>query len=196
MSLWRKGLMAVVGVGIVIGLTLGPAQAASKGAEKTAKGATKAPSQGQAKARVAQSRNVRGTGKVASARGAGKAMPPVSMRIRPAQMAAVPPPPPREPVLLPVAIDEDPAGPRPGKVVPIRAYARDGSSFYQNGQVIRVQGLKEGGAGGEHAKQRLQQLLDAGQVTVLPVGDAAGAEMVAEVRVNGRDVAQTLAASP
>lgn len=85
-----------------------------------------------------------------------------------------------------------PVARRPAKAVPARAYARDGTSFYQNGQLIRIQGLDEAARTGEHAKQRLQQVLDRGQLAVLPVGQSAGGEMVAVVRVNGRDVAQGL----
>ena len=85
-----------------------------------------------------------------------------------------------------------PVASRPTKLVPARAYARDGASFYRNGQLIRIQGLDEATLGGEHAKQRLQQLLDRGQVSVLPVGESTGGGMVAVVRINGRDVAQGL----
>ena len=81
-----------------------------------------------------------------------------------------------------------PAAPR-AKAISVRAYARDGASFYQNGRLIRIQGL-EVANGGEHARQRLQQLLDRGQVSVSPVGEAGGGALVAVVRVNGRDVAQ------
>jgi hypothetical protein len=119
-----------------------------------------------------------------------KVAPPLNVKIRPAQMRVVPTPPAREPVLLPVAIEEEAAPPRTSKAVPLRAYARDGASFYQNGQLIRVQGLAD--AGGEHAKQRLQQLLDGGQISVLPVDGATGGEMLAVVRVNGRDLAEAM----
>jgi len=98
-------------------------------------------------------------------------------------------------VLLPVAIDEELSPARPAKIVPVRAYARDGASFYQNGQLIRIQGLTDVGTGGEHAKQRLQQLLDGGQVSVLPVDGHGGGEVLAVVRVNGRDVAEAMSAS-
>jgi hypothetical protein len=120
-----------------------------------------------------------------------KVAPPLNVKIRPAQVRVVPTPPAREPVLLPVAIEEEAAPPRTSKAVPLRAYARDGASFYQNGQLIRVQGLAD--AGGEHAKQRLQQLLDGGQISVLPVDGATGGEMLAVVRVNGRDLAEAMA---
>lgn len=182
MSRWRKGLGAVMAVGVALGLMAGPVQAASKGTEKAVKGS---PKPAVPKAAAKPGRKI-----------LGKPMPPLSLKVPPARVAPVPPPPPREPVLLPVAIEEDPAGLRPGKVQPVRAYALDGGSFYHNGQLIRVQGLKDGSVGGEHARQRLQQLLDAGPVTVLPVGSGAGGAMLAEVRVNGRDVAEALAGSP
>lgn len=127
---------------------------------------------------------------------AGDSRPAVSqlhVKIRPAQVTAVPPAAAREPVLLPVSIEDESVAARQPKNVPVRAYARDGASFYQNGQLIRIQGLTDPGAGGEHAKQRLQQLLDGGQVSVEPVDGTASGGMLAVVKVNGRDVAETLA---
>jgi len=195
MSHWSKGLVAVMAVGVMLGLLAGPAQAASKAKEKPAKGAEKSAS-APLRSKTGQAKGA--TAAPAMAQGPvvrGKAAPAVSMRIRPAQVAAVPAASAREPVLLPVAIEDDTPTARPAKVVPVRAYALDGSSFYQNGQLIRIQGLADDGAGGEHTKQRLQQMLDGGLVTVLPVAGSTGGEIVAVVRVNGRDLAEAMAGS-
>lgn len=176
MSRWKSGLAAVLACSLVAG----PAQAGAKADGKPARAEKKvvktAPA---AKPRAAP---------VARA----KAAPRLSVKIRPAAVAAVPPPAPKELVLLPVAMEEEAAPARATKSVPMRAYARDGASFYQNGQLIRIQGLTDAPAGGEHAKQRLQQWLDAGQVSVLPVGEAGGDEVLAVVRVNGRDLAEAM----
>lgn len=120
---------------------------------------------------------------------------PIHVTIRPPEVTPVPPAPAREPVLVPVALEPQGAAARPTKIAQVRAYARDGASFYQNGQLILIQGLDAAALGGEHAKQRLQQLLDGGQVSVLPVGESAGGGMVAVVQVNGRDVAQAMASN-
>jgi hypothetical protein len=101
----------------------------------------------------------------------------------------------KDPVLHKVVMPEDPSARTP-KPVPVRAYARDGASFYQNGELIRVSGLGDDApAGGELAKQRLQQLLDGGDVSIRPLTAAGGGDMLAEVRVNGRDVADMLRGS-
>jgi hypothetical protein len=177
---WKSGLVALLALGLAWSLGAGPAQAGARAGEKPARAPEKKP----VKAAQPAERQAPATATRAKAA-------PLNVKIRSAAVAAVPPPPPREPVLLPVAMEEDLAPARPTKVVPMRAYARDGASFYQNGQLILVQGLAD--AGGEHAKQRLQQLLDGGQVSVLPVGGASGDGMLAVVRVNGRDVAEAMA---
>lgn len=181
MKRWKSGLVALLAWGLAWSLVAGPAQAGARAGEKPARAPEKKP----VKAAQPAKRQAPAI--------ATRAKAPLTVKIRPAAVAVVPPPPPREPVLLPVAMEEDLTPARPTKVVPMRAYARDGASFYQNGQLIRVQGLAEAGAGGEHAKQRLQQLLDAGQVSVLPVGPVGGDEMLAVVRVNGRDLAEAMA---
>lgn len=176
----NRGLMAVMGIGMGMGLALsvwaGPPQAGVKADGKRARAAQPAASKPPAKRALAPSR-------VAA---------PLHVKIRPAKLAVAPPAPVREPVLLPVAIEEEAAPARAAKAPPVRAYARDGVSFYQDGQLIRIQGLVDDG-GGEHAKQRLQQFLDGGQVAVLPVGGAADGEITAVVRVNGRDAGEALA---
>lgn len=199
MNHWRKALMAGMGLGMALGLAAGSARAGSTVAGKAVKGGSQAapvpaPSiAGKAGGPPAAKASAKVDPKVVVANKTGA--PPVTVRIRPPSVAVVPPAPVREPVLLPVAIEDEAQAARPAKVALVRAYALDGGSFFQNGQLIRIQGLEGGGAGGEHARQRLQQALDAGQVTVLPVAGAAGGEMLAVVRVNGHDVAETMAGS-
>ncbi|MGC3964267.1 MAG: hypothetical protein QM803_13360 [Rhodocyclaceae bacterium] len=80
--------------------------------------------------------------------------------------------------------------------VPDRAYAVDGETFFHQGRKFRVQGIPPGAlaAGGDHAKQKLQMALDAGSISVDPVGVDATGTATAVVRVNGRNVADTLRA--
>lgn len=70
----------------------------------------------------------------------------------------------------------------------------DGATFYQGGRKIRIQGLdvREPGMTSEHATQRLQRALDAGSVTIEPVEMDGSGHTVAIVRVNGRNVADTV----
>ncbi len=77
-----------------------------------------------------------------------------------------------------------------------RAYAMDGATFYQGGRKIRVQGLdvREPGMTSEHATQRLQRALDGGSLSVEPVETDASGHLIAVVRVNGRNVADTVRA--
>lgn len=82
---------------------------------------------------------------------------------------------------------------RPSRTV-ARAYAMDGATFYQNGRKFRVQGLdaREPGMTSEHATQRLQQVLDAGSLSIEPVEVDGTGQTLAVVRVNGRNVADTV----
>lgn len=84
------------------------------------------------------------------------------------------------------------------KPPPSRYYAVDGESFYLNGERVRIAGLPEraGDIGSEHAKQRLQMLLDSPEVRVEPAAaDGQGRPRV-RVWVNGRDAAELLAEPP
>ena len=78
-----------------------------------------------------------------------------------------------------------------------RAYAMDGATFYQGGRKIRVQGLdvREPGMTSEHATQRLQRALDGGSLSVEPVETDGSGHLIAVVRVNGRNVADTVRAA-
>lgn len=97
-------------------------------------------------------------------------------------------------VAAPAAVQSQPGGRTP-KGTP-RAYAMDGATFYQGGRKIRVQGLdiREPGMTSEHATQRLQRALDSGSVSVEPVEVDGSGHTVAVVRVNGRNVAETVRA--
>uniref|UniRef100_UPI0035B37732 hypothetical protein n=1 Tax=Zoogloea sp. TaxID=49181 RepID=UPI0035B37732 len=85
---------------------------------------------------------------------------------------------------------------RPARGV-ARAYAMDGATFYQSGRKFRVQGLdaRDPGMSSEHATQRLQRALDAGNLTVEPVEVDGSGHTVAIVRVNGRNVADAVRAA-
>lgn len=97
-------------------------------------------------------------------------------------------------VAAPAAVQSQTAGRTP-KGTP-RAYAMDGATFYQGGRKIRVQGLdiREPGMTSEHATQRLQRALDSGSVSVEPVEVDGSGHTLAVVRVNGRNVAETVRA--
>ncbi|MFT4174456.1 MAG: hypothetical protein QM639_17965 [Rhodocyclaceae bacterium] len=80
------------------------------------------------------------------------------------------------------------------RTVPDRAYAVDGETFFHQGRKYRLQGIPPGAlaVGGEHAKQKLQMMLDSGNMTVEPVDVDASGVATAVVRINGRDVVDTL----
>lgn len=71
---------------------------------------------------------------------------------------------------------------------PRRAYAIDGRSFYFEGQQFIIEGLQMLQAGGELAKQRLQQILDSGDVQIAPLGDAVDSVIRARVSIDGVSV--------
>jgi hypothetical protein len=97
--------------------------------------------------------------------------------------------------VMPVPAVQPQQSARPGRGL-ARAYAMDGATFYQSGRKIRVQGLdvKEPGMTSEHATQRLQRALDSGNLTVEPVEVDASGHTLAVVRVNGRNVADSVRA--
>lgn len=85
---------------------------------------------------------------------------------------------------------------RPPKPPAQRHYAVDGSTFYADGVRVRAAGLdgaEMAGASGM-AKQRLQQLLDSGRVSIEPLGMDGGDVTLARVRVDGRDVSELVSA--
>jgi hypothetical protein len=71
-------------------------------------------------------------------------------------------------------------------------YAFEGDSFYLNGRKYRVDGVSPPLAKQEITKQRLQQLLDSGEVSIEPKGMDEAGVTTAVIRVAGRDVAETL----
>jgi len=74
-----------------------------------------------------------------------------------------------------------------------RAYAIDGASFYFEGFRVQVVGLSEpGGMRSAHARQRLQQVLDTGEVTLDGRTDPATGLLRADVWVDGRTVVDWL----
>ena len=73
----------------------------------------------------------------------------------------------------------------------------DGDTFYANGQHIRVRGIDTPELGqprAAQATQRLTQLLHSGQVVVTPRAIDKYGRTVADVTVNGVNVAQTMKA--
>lgn len=85
---------------------------------------------------------------------------------------------------------------RPPKPIANRHYAVDGVSFYANGRHVKVEGLDEvvDHAGSGVAKQRLQQALDSGEVSIEPVGVDGAGTTLARVRINGREVREMVTA--
>lgn len=83
---------------------------------------------------------------------------------------------------------------RPPKPPAQRHYAVDGSTFYADGVRVRAAGLEAldvPGASGI-AKQRLQQMLDSGRVSIEPIGSDGGDVTLARVRVDGRDLSELI----
>lgn len=78
------------------------------------------------------------------------------------------------------------------KPLPQRMYAADGDTFYFNGRKYRVEGVPAPMAKQEFTKQRLQQLLDSGEVSIEPRAIDDAGLTTAVIRVAGRDVADAL----
>ncbi|MBL8448055.1 MAG: hypothetical protein JNJ44_11650 [Zoogloeaceae bacterium] len=187
---WQRGLVFLC-LGMV-GASVSPPASASPATQKAALRAERAVKTVQPGPRTVAAKSPRPGGAANPANrarlvGAQGEASPIRLRLRPPVVVAVPPPPVREPVLIPVSIGEESAPVRPVKAVPSRAYAVDGSSFYQNGHLVRIQGLRNSAAG-ELGKQRLQQMLDSGSLSVAPVSDPMNSTLLAVVRVNGQDV--------
>lgn len=98
----------------------------------------------------------------------------------------------------PVIVGDASASPSLGAVpgsrkpLPQRMYAADGDTFYFNGRKYRVEGVPGPLAKQEMTKQRLQQLLDSGDVSIEPRAIDDGGMTSAVIRVAGRDVAEAL----
>jgi len=95
---------------------------------------------------------------------------------------------------LPVpTMDGGPYGP-PGRVAEsVRAYAIDGASFYLDGRRIQVDGLPAGsGRRDDLARQRLQALLDSGEIRFDGRTDPASGALLARVWIDGREMAELM----
>jgi len=71
---------------------------------------------------------------------------------------------------------------------PVKAYAIDGKHFYYGGRKFIIEGLDAPRPSGELAKQRLQQILDSGELTMAPVGEPRRGVTRVHVSVDGRPV--------
>ena len=78
------------------------------------------------------------------------------------------------------------------KPLPQRMYAADGDTFYFNGRKYRVEGVPAALAKQEFTKQRLQQMLDSGEVSIEPRAIDDAGLTTAVIRVAGRDVSESL----
>ncbi|MBT0961414.1 hypothetical protein [Denitromonas iodatirespirans] len=67
---------------------------------------------------------------------------------------------------------------------PVRAYAIDGCRFYYGGQQYIIDG-PVADERGDLARQRLQEILDGGELTVQPLGEKRDGSERALVRING-----------
>lgn len=74
---------------------------------------------------------------------------------------------------------------------PEHAYAVDGRTFFYLGRKYRIAGLK-GADGSDMAKQRLQQTLENGNLSIDPVNSDEAGVVTATVRINGQDIADQL----
>jgi hypothetical protein len=85
---------------------------------------------------------------------------------------------------------------RPPKAPAQRHYAVDGSTFYADGVRVRAAGLEllESSAVSSMGKQKLQQLLDSGRVSIEPLGTKDGDVTLARVRIDGQDVSELASA--
>lgn len=69
---------------------------------------------------------------------------------------------------------------------PLKAYAIDGTRFYLGGRRFVIEGLEAPRPGSELAKQRLQQILDSGELTVAPVGETSAGAVRARISIDGK----------
>ncbi|TVO53340.1 hypothetical protein [Denitromonas halophila] len=70
-------------------------------------------------------------------------------------------------------------------VPPVRAYAIDGRSFFYGGQQYILDTPVVTDDRGELARQRLQEMLDGGELSVQPLGEKIEDSERAQVRING-----------
>ena len=82
--------------------------------------------------------------------------------------------------------------PSPRRPIVQRMYAAEGDMFYFNGRKYRIEGVPGPLARQEVTKQRLQQMLDSGDVSIEPRGLDDGGLTMAVIRVAGKDVADAL----
>ncbi|QID17787.1 hypothetical protein G3580_09115 [Nitrogeniibacter mangrovi] len=73
---------------------------------------------------------------------------------------------------------------------PVRPYAIDGESFFYGGRKIVVEGLEMPRPGSELAKQRLQRILDSGELSIAPVGEPVHGAVRAHVSVDGQLISE------
>jgi hypothetical protein len=166
-----------------------PAKSSAKPAAKTTAKTAKSPAQanGTASAKSSQCKTVR----VKTAKG---------MRNQRVCNTSAPEPALQNSPIKENALTAGPAAATAGttelkaRTVPDRAYAVDGETFFHQGRKYRLQGIPAGAlaVGGEHAKQKLQMMLDSGNLSVEPMGVDASGVATAVVRINGRDVVDTL----
>lgn len=71
---------------------------------------------------------------------------------------------------------------------PVKAYAIDGKHFYYGGREFVVEGLEAPRPGSELAKQRLQRILDSGELSLAPVGETSNGATRVHVSVDGTPV--------
>lgn len=84
------------------------------------------------------------------------------------------------------AVKLAPKKPRAAPLPPKRPYAINGESFYYAGQKIVIEGMDLPRPDSELAKQRLQRILDSGEVSYAPVGEPEGGVLRARVSIDGQ----------
>jgi len=84
---------------------------------------------------------------------------------------------------------------RPPKAPAQRHYAVDGSTFYADGVRVRAAGLEalETTTASSIGKQKLQQLLDSGRVSIEPLDMDDGDVTLARVKIDGKDLSELAA---
>ncbi len=85
----------------------------------------------------------------------------------------------------------------PRNVDPKRIRTLDGDTFTNGGQRVRIRGMNApelSDPGGAQARRRLNELLHSGNVTMTPRGVDKYGRTVADVQVNGQNVAEIMRA--
>jgi len=205
---WRHLAFGILGALMCVSAPTVAAAQAKKTATHTTAASEKSKSSKSASTKKSPASTKKAPGDKTTAKSAGgaKACYKTTVSKGRKQRVKVPCGPAPEPVLSQSPINEKalqqsgeplPNSPVKARSAPIRAYAVDGLTFYQNGRKFRIEGMDDqAGLSNEREAHKLQQILDSGTVTMEPIGNDDSGAMRAVVKVDGRDVSELMRMRP